>query len=157
VIDALFKAPVFSSAEFYEQAAIPRVSGAKILKDLEENDIIQVLQRGAGRRASMYAFACSPSPRGTGCEYSGTSKQICGYRNPDPISTNLIPGSVCGSSTIHNRICGSQDTIYDPQKYLWAMGDPQRSDPAGRRACGRGWRHERGRRRGLGLGGGEPD
>ncbi|MBP7145229.1 MAG: Fic family protein [Methanoculleus sp.] len=55
-IDALFKAPVFSSAEFYEQAAIPKVSGAKILKDLEENELVQVLQRGAGRRASMYAF-----------------------------------------------------------------------------------------------------
>jgi len=39
-----------------EQAAIPKVSGAKILKNLEENNIIRVLQRGAGRRASMYAF-----------------------------------------------------------------------------------------------------
>ena len=55
-IDALFKVPVFSSVEFYGQTAIPKVSGAKILKDLEENGIIQVLQRGAGRRASMYAF-----------------------------------------------------------------------------------------------------
>jgi len=55
-IDALFKTPVFSSAEFYERSAIPKVSGAKILKDLEENGVIQVVQRGAGRRASMYAF-----------------------------------------------------------------------------------------------------
>ena len=55
-IDALFEVPVFSSVEFYGQTAIPKVSGAKILKDLEENGIIQVLQRGAGRRASMYAF-----------------------------------------------------------------------------------------------------
>jgi len=55
-IDALFGTPIFSSAEFYERSAIPRVSGAKILKDLEEIDVIQVLQRGTGRRASMYAF-----------------------------------------------------------------------------------------------------
>ncbi|MDK2990241.1 MAG: hypothetical protein PWR16_1770 [Methanoculleus sp.] len=55
-IDALFGAPIFSSSEFYERSAIPRVSGAKILKDLEEIDVIQVLQRGTGRRASMYAF-----------------------------------------------------------------------------------------------------
>jgi Fic family protein len=55
-IDALFEAPIFSSAEFYERSAIPKVSGAKILKDLEERGVVQVLQRGAGRRASMYAF-----------------------------------------------------------------------------------------------------
>jgi DNA-binding IscR family transcriptional regulator len=48
-IDALFGAPVFSSAELYEQVGIPKVSGAKILKDLEENELVQVLQRGAGR------------------------------------------------------------------------------------------------------------
>ncbi len=55
-IDAIFGTPIFSSSEFYERSAIPRVSGAKILKDLEENDVIQVLQRGTGRRASMYTF-----------------------------------------------------------------------------------------------------
>ena len=55
-IDALFGAPIFSSAEFYERSAIPKVSGAKILKDLEGNDVVEILQRGAGRRASMYAF-----------------------------------------------------------------------------------------------------
>lgn len=48
-IDALFGAPVFSSAEFYEQVGITKVSGAKILKDLEENELVRVLQRGAGR------------------------------------------------------------------------------------------------------------
>ncbi|HOI62557.1 MAG TPA: Fic family protein, partial [Methanoculleus sp.] len=55
-IDALFGAPIFSSAEFYERSAIPKVSGAKILKDLEGNDVVEILQRGAGRRASTYAF-----------------------------------------------------------------------------------------------------
>jgi hypothetical protein len=38
------------------QAAIPRVSGATFLKDLEGNELVQVLQRGAGRRASMCVF-----------------------------------------------------------------------------------------------------
>lgn len=88
VLDALFGAPIFSSAEFYERSAIPKVSGAKILKGLEENDVIQVLQRGAGRRASVYASrACLPSPREAVCEYSGIHKPVCVYQNPDPVYT----------------------------------------------------------------------
>jgi len=53
-IDAIFRTPIFSSSEFYEVSGIPRVSGAKILHDLEENGIIAVLQRGKGRKASIY-------------------------------------------------------------------------------------------------------
>jgi hypothetical protein len=48
------RTPIFSSSEFYEVSGIPRVSGAKILHDLEENGIIVVLQRGKGRKASIY-------------------------------------------------------------------------------------------------------
>jgi Fic family protein len=53
-IDALFKTPIFSSSEFFDISAIPRVSGAKILRDLEESGVISVLERGKGRRASIY-------------------------------------------------------------------------------------------------------
>ncbi len=53
-IDAIFRTPIFSSSEFYELSGIPRVSGAKILRDLEESNIISVLQRGTGRKANIY-------------------------------------------------------------------------------------------------------
>ena len=55
-IDALFKAPVFSSAEFYEQAAIPRRAAERILQQLREQGIVVVLEEGGGRRAATYAF-----------------------------------------------------------------------------------------------------
>ncbi|MBA7481049.1 hypothetical protein ES707_16517 [subsurface metagenome] len=55
-IDAIFGTPIFSSSEFYDRSAIPKESGAKILRDLEENDIIRLLQKGKGRKASTYVF-----------------------------------------------------------------------------------------------------
>jgi len=55
-IDAVFRTPIFSSSEFYDLSAIPKESGAKILRDLEESDIIQLVQKGRGRRASIYIF-----------------------------------------------------------------------------------------------------
>ncbi|WP_332449816.1 Fic family protein [Methanoculleus sp.] len=55
-IDALFKTPVFSSAEFFEQAAIPRRAAERILQQLREQGIIAVLVEGGGRRAATYVF-----------------------------------------------------------------------------------------------------
>ncbi|MCC7556891.1 MAG: Fic family protein [Methanoculleus marisnigri] len=55
-IDALFKTPVFSSAEFYDQAAIPRRAAERVLQQLREHEIIAVLAEGGGRRAATYVF-----------------------------------------------------------------------------------------------------
>jgi len=55
-IDALFGAPVFSSAEFYEQTGIPKKTANRILQQLREQEIIAVLEEGGGRRAATYVF-----------------------------------------------------------------------------------------------------
>ena len=56
VIDALFKTPVFSPAEFFEQAGISRRAGERVLQQLREREIIAVLTEGRGRRATTYLF-----------------------------------------------------------------------------------------------------
>ena len=55
-VDALFKTPVFSSSEFYEQSMIPKRTANRILQQLREQEIIAVLEEGGGRRAAMYVF-----------------------------------------------------------------------------------------------------
>jgi len=56
VIDALFKTPVFSPAEFFEQAGISRRAGERVIQQLREREIIAVLTEGGGRRATTYLF-----------------------------------------------------------------------------------------------------
>jgi Fic family protein len=55
-IDAVFRTPIFSSSEFYEQAAMPRRAAERILQQLREQEIIAVLAEGGGRRAVTYVF-----------------------------------------------------------------------------------------------------
>ena len=55
-IDAIFSRAIFSTPIFISDSGIPKESAAKILRDMEENDIIQMLQRGKGRRPNMYEF-----------------------------------------------------------------------------------------------------
>ncbi len=55
-IDAIFRTPIFSSSEFYEQTAMPRRAAERILQQLREEDIIAVLAEGGGRRPTMYVF-----------------------------------------------------------------------------------------------------
>nr|WP_303714106.1 Fic/DOC family N-terminal domain-containing protein [Methanoculleus marisnigri] len=56
-IDALFKTPVFSSAEFYEQTGMSRRAAERILQQFREQEIIAVLEEGGGRRATTYVFS----------------------------------------------------------------------------------------------------
>ncbi len=56
-IDALFKTPIFSSAEFYEQTGMSRRAAERILQQLREQEIVAVLAEGGGRRATTYAFS----------------------------------------------------------------------------------------------------
>ena len=55
-IDAIFGTPIFDTSGFCSRSAIPKASGAKILRDLEESGIIQQVQEGRGRNASVYVF-----------------------------------------------------------------------------------------------------
>ncbi len=56
-IDAIFSHTIFSTSLFIRDSGIQRESGAKILRELEENDVIQLLQRGKGSKPNIYAFS----------------------------------------------------------------------------------------------------
>ncbi len=55
-LDSLFIQPIFSSRNFERNSSIPRSSVARLLSTLVENDIIKIVQQGAGRRPKIYTF-----------------------------------------------------------------------------------------------------
>jgi hypothetical protein len=55
-LDALFMAPVFRQANFVKHATIPRASGARIVRILLEQGILEVVRPGAGRRSAILRF-----------------------------------------------------------------------------------------------------
>ncbi len=56
VIDTLFRRPIFSAPKFQAQSKIPKPSVARILNALEKGRVIKVLQKGRGKRPTIYAF-----------------------------------------------------------------------------------------------------
>ncbi len=55
-IDALFRTPIFTPSEFYDQTGIPKKTANRILQQLREQEIITILAEGSGRRATTYLF-----------------------------------------------------------------------------------------------------
>lgn len=55
-LDFIFTRPVFNSGRFYEESGIPRPSAARLLNAMESNQIIRCLEKGSGRRSSLYVF-----------------------------------------------------------------------------------------------------
>lgn len=55
-LDSLFVQPIFSSRNFEKHSGIPRSSVARLLSTMVENDIIALIQKGSGRRPTIYAF-----------------------------------------------------------------------------------------------------
>jgi transcription initiation factor IIE alpha subunit len=55
-IDALFRTPIFTPSEFYDQTGIPKKTANRILQQLREEEIITILAEGSGRRATTYLF-----------------------------------------------------------------------------------------------------
>jgi Fic family protein len=55
-LDFIFTNPIFNSGKFYKETTVPKASAARLLKQMEETNIIDCLERGAGRRPSVYAF-----------------------------------------------------------------------------------------------------
>ncbi len=55
-IDTIFSRPIFSSNNFARESGIPKGSAARILRELTENEILDVLRQGQGRRPNLYVF-----------------------------------------------------------------------------------------------------
>jgi len=55
-VDTLFKNPIFTTTRFLKDSQIPKTSVARILRLLEENKVISILQAGSGKRPAIYAF-----------------------------------------------------------------------------------------------------
>ncbi len=55
-LDFIFNRPIFNSSAFYEESTIPRPSSSRLLFALEKNKIIQCVEKGKGRRPSLYIF-----------------------------------------------------------------------------------------------------
>jgi Fic family protein len=55
-IDALFERPIFSSRKFQELSDIPRQSSYRILRALEEGNVIKQVRESSGRKPALYVF-----------------------------------------------------------------------------------------------------
>lgn len=56
ILDTLFAFPVFSTPQFVRESGIPTASAARLLKLLEQADMLRVLRPGRGRRPTLWAF-----------------------------------------------------------------------------------------------------
>lgn len=56
-LDFLFSFPIFSSSQFVEKSKIPRASALRILNILEKGDVIKLIERGSGKRPTLYTFS----------------------------------------------------------------------------------------------------
>jgi Fic family protein len=55
-IDTLFEKPIFSSSKFQELSAIPKQSSYRILRDLEDGDVVKQVRESSGRKPALYVF-----------------------------------------------------------------------------------------------------
>lgn len=55
-LDFIFNRPVFNSGKFYEESGIPRASASRLITAMESNDLITCIEKGSGRRPSLYIF-----------------------------------------------------------------------------------------------------
>lgn len=55
-LDFIFNKPIFNSGDFKREAGIPTASASRLIKSMEEGQIVICLERGAGRRPSLYSF-----------------------------------------------------------------------------------------------------
>ena len=55
-LDYIFGQPIFNTRDFNKDSGVPKTSGARLLRAMEENDIIECIKRGAGSRPSLFAF-----------------------------------------------------------------------------------------------------
>ncbi|MGO9112908.1 MAG: Fic family protein [Thermoguttaceae bacterium] len=55
-IDTLFGHPVFKTSEFVSRSKIPKATGMRILRALQDNGVLQTLRSGGGRRPAILMF-----------------------------------------------------------------------------------------------------
>lgn len=55
-IDTIFSQPIFTSTYFIEKSGIQRQTAYRILRELEEQDILGILSPGRGRKPTVYIF-----------------------------------------------------------------------------------------------------
>jgi Fic family protein len=55
-IDTLFNRPIFKSSDFVELSRIPRATAMRILRVLQEKNVLQSIHLGGGRRATTLMF-----------------------------------------------------------------------------------------------------
>lgn len=55
-IDALFERPIFSSTKFQELSDIPKQSSYRILRALEEGNVIKQVRESTGRKPALYVL-----------------------------------------------------------------------------------------------------
>jgi Fic family protein len=55
-IDTIFLRPIFKTPDFIADSKIPRVGSHRILKELNNADIINIIQSGKGRSPTIYLF-----------------------------------------------------------------------------------------------------
>jgi Fic family protein len=55
-LDTLFTLPIFSSSEFVRYSGIPKASAHRLLVELQERKVIQVIEEGQGRRPTTFTF-----------------------------------------------------------------------------------------------------
>ena len=56
MVDALFDRPIFSIADFSERAQIPKPTCHKLIRQLHQSGILQIMKKAAGRRSAIYVF-----------------------------------------------------------------------------------------------------
>jgi Fic family protein len=54
-IDAIFSRQIFRASDFVRISGIPKMSAQRLLREMSENNIIEVIRKGSGRRAAIYA------------------------------------------------------------------------------------------------------
>jgi Fic family protein len=55
-LDYIFSHPVFNTSNFNKTSGVPKTSASRLLKAMEENNIITCLRRGTGQKPSVFVF-----------------------------------------------------------------------------------------------------
>jgi len=55
-LDRIFSHPIFNSGNFIEASGIPVATARRILRELREHDVLEVLLESSGRRSAVYVF-----------------------------------------------------------------------------------------------------
>ncbi|TVR79518.1 MAG: Fic family protein [Chitinophagaceae bacterium] len=55
-LDFIFSQPIFNTTDFQQYSSVPKTSASRLIKSMEENHIIECMEKGSGRRPSLFTF-----------------------------------------------------------------------------------------------------